>query len=476
MPQEEGSDRVEREASSFRDPGGSIFTRDGRIFRAIHPRLLKDWNDFSSSPFFQDLQRERLLVRTRLASQELDPAPRGVTPGGVVVEHERIPFISYPYEWSFTMLRDAALLQIDLVERCLLHDLILKDSSAYNIQFIGCKPIFIDVLSFVRLAPGDAWVGYHQFCKMFLYPLMLQAYKRVPFQSWVRGELEGLDPVIVSRLFSLRDLLRPGVFTHVHLQAWMQKRLAASHVSVRGKIKKAGLSKAAIMHNLLGLRRLVRKLKPQEDDSPWLGYTQAHSYSPQALHQKEDFVLRALQSRRPRLVWDLGCNIGYFSRLAAQHADQVVAIDADASSVDHLYNSLKEEKSENILPLVANLANLSPDQGWGGRERRSLLDRGKPDLTLCLALIHHLAISCNIPAESFVGWLAGLGCSLVIEFVDKGDPWVQELLLNKEDTYDEYNRHAFEECMKKHFQVEDRLELPGGTRFLYFATPVTSPG
>lgn len=476
MSQEDSRETVGREASSFRDPGGTIFIRNRRILRAIHPRLVKDWIDLSSSPFFQDLQRERLLVPTWPAKPEVAELPFSVDAGAVVVEHERIPFISYPYEWSFGMLRDAALLHIDILERCLRHDLILKDSSAYNVQFVGCKPIFIDVLSFVRLEPGDAWVGYNQFCKMFLYPLMLQAYKRVPFQSWMRGELEGLDAVMVSRLFGARDLLRPGVFTHVQLQAWMQKRWAASRSSVRGKIRKAGLSKAAIAHNLAGLGRLLHKLKADEDDSPWLAYTEAHSYSPQALQQKEDFVLRAFKGRRPRLVWDLGCNIGHFSRLAGRHAEQVVALDADASSVDRLYNRLKQQRSDNILPLVANLANPSPDQGWGGRERRSLVARGKPDLTLCLALIHHLAISCNIPVESFVGWLAGLGSSLVIEFVGKEDPLVQKLLSNKDDTYDDYNRHAFEECIKNHFQVQDSLELDGGSRILYFATPVSAVG
>jgi ribosomal protein L11 methylase PrmA len=476
MPREEAGDNVQAEASSFRDPGGTVFSRDGRIFRAIHPRSMKDWNEFSASPLFQELQRERLLVRTWPVERREAQPPAGVAEGGAVIEHERIPFVSYPYEWCFGMLRDAALLHLDILDRCLSQDFILKDSSAFNIQFLGSKPIFIDALSFVRLAPGEPWVGYNQFCKMFVYPLMLRAYKRVPFQSWLRSELEGLDPVTFRRLFGARDLLRAGVFTHVYLQAVMQKRLEASQTNVRGQIKRAGLSKAAITHNLAGLRRLLLKLQARDDGSPWLGYAGSHSYDSQALQQKEDFVRRAVERQRPRLLWDLGSNTGHFSRIAGQYAGQVLAFDADVGSLNRFYAALKEEQSQNILPLVLNLANPSPDQGWGGRERRALIARGKPDFVLCLALIHHLAISCNIPVESFVAWLAELGSSLVIEFVTRQDPMVQKLLLNKDDTYDDYHRPDFEAFLKQRFQVEDSLELDGGRRVLYFATPVRAKG
>jgi hypothetical protein len=475
-PGEDGSGKVQLEAGSFRDPGGAVFSLNGRIFRAIYPRSMKDWKEFSASPLFQELQGERLLVRTWPVEREVARPPAGVANGVVVIEHERIPFVSYPYEWCFGMLWDAALLHLDILEKGLSQDFILKDSSAFNVQFVGCRPIFIDALSFVRLAPGEPWVGYNQFCKMFLYPLMLQSFKGVPFQSWMRGELEGLDPVVFSRLFGVRDFLRPGVFAHVFLQAWMQKRLEPSQTNVRGKIKSAGLSKAAIAHNLAGLRRLLLRLRARDDDSPWVDYNRDHSYTPKAFRQKEEFVRRAVERQRPRLVWDLGSNTGHFSRIAGQQAAQVVAFDADAHSVNRFYVALKEERNENILPLVANLANLSPDQGWAGRERRCLLARGKPDLALCLALIHHLAISCNIPVESLVGWLAELGCSLVIEFVGKEDAMVQKLLLNKDDTYEDYHRPAFETILKKHFQVLDSLELDGESRVLYFATPVSAQG
>ena len=458
------------EPSSFRDPGGAIFRKDGRVYRAIYHRSLKDWSDFSASPLFHQLQQERLLIPTHSVDMDSRFPPDITSAWAAMVEHERIPFVSYPYEWSFGMLRDAALLQLDILERCLSHDLILKDSSSFNVQFIGSDPTFIDVLSFSRLEPGEPWIGYNQFCKMFLFPLMLQSYKQIPFQSWLRSELEGLDALTFSRLMSVRDLVRRGVFTHVCLQAWLQKRAAAARTSVRSKIKMAGLSKNAIAHNIRGLRHLLQNLHPGEQESAWVDYDETHSYSDVDLQQKEDFVRQAVARQRPHLVWDLGSNTGHFSRVAGEHAEYVVAMDADSMSVERFYHRLKGEGKRNILPLVMKLANLSPDQGWGGNERQSPPARGKPDLTLCLALVHHMVISANIPVAAFLAWLARLGGALIIEFVEKEDPRVKQLLLNKDDTYHDYNRTFFEDCLNKFFRVEKSVALTGGTRVLYYAT------
>lgn len=465
-------DDLYRDAGSFRDPGGFVVNVGGRVFRFINERFLDDWQYFSASPLFADLEREQLLVstfdvdidtRNKLGLQDFS---------GEIIEHQRIPFVSYPYEWSFGMLKDAGLLHLDIIERCLRHDIILKDATAYNAQFIGSRPVFIDVLSFARLEEGEPWAGYSQFCKMFLFPLMLQAYKQIPFQGWLRSELDGLDPVVFSRLMTGRDLLRPGVLMHVRLQAWMRKKLEASTYSTRGKIKAAGFSKAAIIKNIGGLRRLLHKLAPVENRTGWVDYTETHTYSEQGFLQKEEFVRQAIVDRRPELLWDMGCNTGHFSRLASEHAGYIVALDSDAASVETFYQSLKKERRGNVLPLVSNLANLSPAQGWASRERQSLPERGRPDMVLCLALIHHMTISANVPLPSFIAWLAELGASLVIEFVAKEDAMVQRLLLNKDDTYDDYNRLFFEECLGKFFRVLESRSLPGGARFVYFATPL----
>lgn len=481
---------LELDAGSFRDPGGRVYTLKGRVYRVVSRYSLDDWRAFSASPLFDELQRDGLLIATRPAPADLSPLPLD-DPAGVVrlrspqvvLEHDRVPFVSYPYEWTFSMLRDAALLHLDLLQRALARDFVLKDASPYNVQFLGARPVFIDVLSFARYQPGDPWAGYNQFCKMMLYPLMLEAYKRVPFQPWLRSELEGLDPLTFSRLLGLRDLLRPGVFAHVKLHAWLQKKMESERTSVRSEIKRAGLSRDALLANIRGLRRLLARLAPHGAASHWVDYEQTCTYDTAALAQKEDFVRRVVLSRdtrsgsrdeaaERRLVWDLGANVGHFSRLAAEHAATVVAFDTDAASIDRLYLALKKERRENILPLLINVANPSPDQGWRGRERRSLAARGKPDLVLALALVHHLRISANIPVAAFLDWLAELGAAAVVEFVSKDDPQTRRLLLNKDDTYDDYTREAFEAALRKLFCVEATLDLSGGTRVLYHVSPL----
>ncbi|MGH2670734.1 MAG: methyltransferase, partial [bacterium] len=354
-------------------------TYRGRIFRVVSRYSLDDWRDFSASPLCDELQRDALLIPTRPAPDELRAQLAPDDPAAVVLEHDRVPVVSYPYEWTCSMLRDAALLHLDLLERALARGFVLKDATPYNVQFLGARPVFIDVLSFARYQPGDPWAGYNQFCKMMLYPLMLEAYKRVPFQPWLRSELEGLDPLTFSRLLGLRDLLRPGVFTHVKLHAWLQQKMESERTSVRGEIQCAGLSRDALLANIRGLRRLLNRLAPQGTTSHWSDYERTCTYDAAALKQKEEFVRRAALSRDTRsgssdalrrLVWDLGANVGHFSRLAAEHAATVVALDTDAASIDRLYLALKKERHENILPLLMNVANPSPDQGWRGRERR----------------------------------------------------------------------------------------------------------
>ena len=456
------------QGSSFRDPAGNVVLVEDHVYRIIHAEALDEWRNFSESALFRKLQEDRLLIPSYSAT-EVPPELSQYLQNGTVIEHERIPVISYPYEWSYEMLRQAALLHLEIMERCLDHDYILKDASSFNIQFVGPDPIFIDVLSFARWRPGESWSAYNQFCKMFLYPLLLHAYKQVPFHSWIRSELEGLDPKQVSHLMSFRDTFRSGVLTHVRMQAWMQKRFDNSSRSTRAAVRSSGFSKTAIRNNVRGLHRLLSGLPAPKEKSHWSRYGTTHQYSDSALAQKEAFVESTLATRNEwRLVWDLGCNTGQFSQLAAKHAGYVIAMDSDHCSVDLLYERVRKEKIQNLLPLVVNLANPSPDQGWAGQERHELWSRGRPDMILCLALTHHVVLSSNIPLQAFVGWLGAAGANLIIEFVDKKDPMAERLLLNKDDTYRDYSQKNFEAYLKEHFLLEK--QQTGATRTLYYAT------
>jgi hypothetical protein len=385
-----------------------------------------------------------------------------------VLRHERVPVVSYPYEWTFGMLRDAALLQLDLLLDALDEDLTLKDASPYNVQWLGARPVFVDVGSFERLREGEPWAGYRQFCTLYLYPLMLQAWKGVPFQPWLRGSLDGIEPAEMRALLSLRDRIRRGVLGHVVLHSRMERRYGDRKRDVKRELRSAGFHKGLIRANVEGLRKLVRRLEWEPGRSTWSGYGEENPYSEADAAAKESFVRAAAEARRWALAWDLGCNDGRYTRVAAESCDYVVAVDADAAVVELLYRVLREEGSRTILPLAMDVADPSPNLGWRGLERRALEERGRPQLVLCLALVHHLAISANVPLESFLDWLAGLGCSLVVEFPTREDPMVQRLLAGKgPDANPDYGTDAFE----RHWRVERREVLPSGTRILYGAAP-----
>jgi precorrin-6B methylase 2 len=366
------------------------------------------------------------------------------------------------------MLREAALLHLDLIREAIDEGLILKDATPYNVQFVGARAVFIDTASFTRLEPGEAWHGYRQFCRLFLYPLMLQAYKDAPFQPWLRGSLEGIEPRDMRALFGARDLMRSGVLAHVALQAGAEARLGSAKRSVRAELKQAGFSASLITANVLRLRRLIERLSWKRQTSMWSGYAERNTYSSDDAAAKDAFVRRAASARARRLIWDLGANTGRYSRAVAPYADYVVALDADTLAVERLRNELRDGPS-NVLPLVGNLLDPSPGLGWGGDERVPLPRRGAPDLTLCLALVHHVVIGGNVPLPEFIDWLARLGGDLVIEFVSKEDAMVKALLLNKDDQYADYTRELFERSLRTHFDVAATEEIQQGGRVLYHA-------
>jgi hypothetical protein len=387
-----------------------------------------------------------------------------------VLRHERIPFVSYPYEWPFGMLKAAALLELDLLLGALDEGLVLKDASPYNVQWRGSKAVFVDIGSFERLREGEPWAGYRQFCTLVLYPLLLQAYKGVPFQPWLRGSLDGIEPSAMRALLGFRDRFRRGVLTNVALHARLERRYA--NREVKTDLKKAGFSAELIRANARKLRKLVERLDWSPGPTAWSGYGEANPYDEADAAAKEAFVREASAARPRRLVWDLGCNDGRYTRIAAREADYTVAVDADAAVVEGLYRTLRDEGAETILPLVGNVADPSPGLGWRGSERPPLAERGTPDLTLCLALVHHVALSSNVPMGAFLDWLAELGTELVIELPTREDPMVQQLLARKgPGANPHYDTETFERALGERWRVDRREVLPSGTRILYRALP-----
>jgi SAM-dependent methyltransferase len=461
---------------SFRDWDARVFAEDDRVLRALTSAGLSDWEALSGSKLFATYTSDGRLVETvRTDDAQLTAVQRADPAGGwvAVLDHERIAFVSYPYEWSFSMLQDAALLQLELTTAALAEGLALKDATPYNVQWRGACPVFVDVASFERARSGEPWAGYRQFCMLFLYPLLLEAYRGVPFRPWLRGSVDGISPRDFRALFGRRDAFRPGMLKHVFLHAGLERRYAARGSSeVREDLQEAGFGDALVAANVRQLTKLVTRLRSPRHGSAWRDYHATCTYEDEDAAAKEGFVRRIVAGRRRTLVWDLGCNDGRHARIASENAHTTVAIDFDDQVVDDLYRALRDEGNRSILPLVVDLADPSPSLGWRNAERATLGARGRPDLVLALALVHHLSITHNVPLREIVDWLRNLDCEVVVELPHRDDPMVQRLLQHKRaEAHPDYELATFDALLRERFEVVDSLRLASGRRTLFRVRP-----
>ncbi len=472
---------IRTESGSYRDRAGRVLIGPaGEIYRGLTQEALATWRQIGAAPFALRAIAAGHLVATReLSSSEAEQAGLAgqVTSGGLpwagFLQHERIPFVSYPYEWTWGMLRDAALSQLDLLREAFAEGFTLKDGTLYNTQWRGTSPVFIDTVSLERWTPGLPWMGYRQFCQTGLFPLWLQAFWQCPFHPWLRGRLDGMTPGEFSALCGWRDLFRRGVLVHGWLHARLQQSRPVTDQDVRGSLERRGLPAAAVLNSLNSLHKVVSHLTWSPPRSTWSDY--APAYSAADWQAKQQFVRRAVEMGRPEMVWDLGCNTGDFSRIAAETAPVVVALDGDHAAVEQLYRALRSESgslaARRILPLVGNVCDPSPNQGWLGAERRSWSDRGRPNLVLALALVHHLVLGAGIPLEEFLDWLQSLGGAVVLEFVDKSDPQARRVLHNRRDDDPGYSLAACEAGLRRRFGRCEQLTLADGGRTLFHALP-----
>ncbi len=461
------------EPGSFRDPATTVFYVDGRVLRALDADAAATWKQLSTSPSFQNLVAAGKLVKTTTADSE--PA-RSLVPAGewdTILEHDRIPFVSYPYEWSFSMLRDAATTHLDILLAVLADGIGMKDGTAFNVQWFGTAPVFIDIGSFEPLSDGP-WAGYRQFCQTFLYPLLLESHLGVPFQHYLRGQLEGFDPVDMRNLLRGTKRFKRGVFRNVYLHSVLAGHAAQGTQETKRELSAAGANTKLTKATAEKLLKTVRRLRTKRASSSWTRYRETCSYSDEDRQEKEHFVRSALEGRPGTVVWDLGCNDGHFARVAAETAEYVVAVDSDDVVVDQLYNTLRRSGPANILPLVIELVDPSPARGWRGLERKAFDQRGTPDVVLALALVHHLALSANVPLPQIVDWLRSFGGTCVVEFVAREDPMAKVLLGNKPPgTFPDYGIDRFEQLLGEAFTIEQRFPLPSAHRTLFLVSPRT---
>lgn len=444
---------------SFRDPSGFLFWLEKQLYRQVNGSYREQYDRLLASGLYEQLRSNGSLI----AHEECDITLARTPAAYKVIRPERVPFVSYPYEWCFSQLQDAALLTLRIQKTALAHGMSLKDASAYNIQFVKGKPVLIDTLSFEKYLPGRPWVAYRQFCQHFLAPLALMACRDIRLGQLTRIHLDGVPLDLASRLLPVKTRLKCSLLSHIHLHARSQKHYQDKPVR-RSQRQMSHFALLALIHSL---EAAVAGLRWRPRGSEWAEYYDRTNYSGQASDNKKWLVAKFLRQADPRHVWDIGANTGVFSRLAAELGIPTVALDIDAAAVEKNYLQCRREGAQFLLPLVGDITNPSPGIGWGNEEMTSLLQRGPVDLILALALVHHLAIGNNLPFDKIAGLFSRLADFLIIEFIPKSDSQVQRLLATREDVFPAYDAGTFEEEFSRFFHIVGSEKIPESQRVLY---------
>lgn len=451
-------------SSSFRDPSGFVFASEGKILRQINQSYKENYELLMSSGLYKKLAETGAMVDHReIGFSGLQE------PGFKVIEPRQIPFISYPYEWCFSQLKDAALLTLQIQKEALDSGMSLKDASSYNIQFLGARPVFIDTLSFEKYEAGKPWVAYKQFCEHFLAPLALISYRDERLGKLSQLNVEGIELDLAAKLLPAKARFNLGILMHIILHARNQKRFSDASLS-SAPARKAGFTKNSFLGMIDSLESCIKGLKWRPDKTIWTDYygdEDCVSYEDKSLAAKKELVARFLQKAETRKLWDVGANAGLFSRIAAKMGIFVASMDYDQTVIEQNYTKLKKEGGKNILPLVVDLANPSPAIGWHLDERVSIFDRSLPDTVLALALIHHLSIGKNLPFSKVAQVFSEIAKNLIIEFVPKEDRQTKLLLQSREDIFEHYNQEEFESEFGRYYAIKEKIAIPDSLRFLY---------
>lgn len=454
---------TQRDPGSFRDPAGRVLHHDGRIFRIVTPVGRVAYERARDSGLLAELAADGLLTPWCEVER-----PAALDTSGIdvahVLEHPKLDFVSHPYEWPFAALQAAAVLHLEVQLRALARGITLSDATAYNIQFDGPRPVFIDHLSFRAYEDGKYWLAHRQFCDQFLNPLLLMAQLGLPYHSWYRANLDGIAGPLLAGLLPWYRKLAPLTLLHVTLPANLQRRAGAA---ARAAAPKPRLPLSSFRALLTGLRDGIAALRPQrEGPSVWSDYAGNTVYRPEESSAKHAFVRQFVAAARPARLWDLGCNTGDYTVTALEAgARRVIGLEGDEAVADLAFDRARAGKLA-FLPLVMNLANPSPSQGWREAERAGLTRRERPDAILALALLHHLVIQNNVPLEDAVDWLVSLAPTGVIEFVPKADPMVQRLLALREDIFPGYTAERFLSELARRATIASQAQITREGRML----------
>ena len=447
---------------SFRDPNGFLYRAGGGLYRQVNSQYCHEYNHLVDSGLLADLFEDGLLVR----HEEIDLTSAATSDAYRVLKPVELPFVSYPYEWSFGQLKAAALLTLTLLRRALDHGMILKDASAYNVQFLGAHALFIDTLSFERYKEGTPWVAYRQFCQHFLAPLALMSHVDVRLAQLFQTNIDGLPLDLTNRLLPFGAKLQPSIAMHISLHARTQRRYSNARSNLL--FAEHRVSRMGLQGIIQSLESAIRKLKWRLPKTEWGDYSAEASYTSNAVASKRRLLADFLAAvGHQKLAIDFGSNKGEFSAIATRYADYVVAMDIDPVAVETHFRSLSSKGRDDILPLQIDLTVPSPGIGWSNKERASLGDRAKDAIVIALALVHHLAITNNVPLARIADFLSHFAKDLVVEFVPKSDPQVKRLLATRKDIFPHYTQEYFEREFSIPFTIRRIEPIDGSERTLY---------
>jgi ribosomal protein L11 methylase PrmA len=457
---------LQRVAGSFRDPAGGVFESGELIYRSVSATGAPQYEAAVAAGVLDRLVADGTLV----AYERLAPSAGEAEAGMVhLLQHPRLASISHPYEWSFSLLKDAAVFTLDLLIRLLDEGFTLSDASAYNVQFDGPRPVFIDHLSIRPYRDGEFWQGHRQFCEQFLNPLVLRSALGVAHNAWYRGNLEGISVADLARLLPLKRRFSWNVLVHILLQDRFQQS-AGSRVDLGQALQQRKLPKGQFRALLQQLRGWIGRMTPAGTrPTTWASYASHNSYSEADGGAKRRFVAEFAGVSKAGSVIDLGCNTGDYSKICLENgASRVVGFDFDQQALDGAHARAKAENL-NFLPLFLDARNPSPDQGWRQAERMGFASRFKADAVLALAFEHHLAIAHNVPLDQTLDFIMSIAPQGVVEFVPKDDPTIRTMLALREDIFPDYSEDSFRQLLAARAKIvrEEQISSSGRRMFVF---------
>lgn len=443
-----------REEASFKDPDAKVFIENGIYVRKIYERYIPEYKKLMDSGLYNDLVSKNLILKHEEIRTENNC---------IVIKPEQV-FISYPWEWCFSQLKDAALATLKIQQIALDYNMSLKDANCFNIQFLHNNPLLIDTSSFETYEAGTAWVAYKQFCENFIAPLALMAYTDLSLNGLFLQNINGIPLELASKLLPFGTRFNLNLFTHIHLHSKMQNRYSENSK----KINNIKINKQQLKNIIRNLYTTVENITLPKYETEWKNYYSFTNYTEKSFDEKYNIINNFRSMIKTENVWDFGSNTGIFSRIFSDNGANVIAFDIDKMAIEKNYLKIKQDKEQNIFPLVFDLANPSPALGWANKERKNLMERAKDvDLILALALIHHLRFTYNIPFENIAKYFSSISKYLIIEFVDKKDSKVQKMLLNRKDVFDDYTQANFENEFCEYYKILCKEKISKTERTLY---------